>query len=113
MSLSDKMLAGGCALHVEALHGDVILILDGPDAGKNFVAVREIEQDMILNTDLGADPRAKRMLRFRDVIPLPRINSQTRIKTEDGKIWTAVRNPGDGFLTVDYELTEVVSGKDT
>lgn len=113
MSISDKMLASGCALHVEAIHGESILILDGIDAWKNFVAVRETEQDMVINSDLGADPRAKRMLRFRDIIPLPRINSQTRIQTEDRKIWTAVRNPGDGFLTVDYELTEVVSGKDT
>lgn len=113
MPISDKMLASGCALHVEAIHGESILILDGPDAGKPFQAVRETEQDMVINSDLGADPRAKRMLRFRDIIPLPRINSQTRIQTEDRKIWTAVRNPGDGFLTVDYELTEVVSGKDT
>ena len=113
MSLSDKMLASGCALHVEAIHGETILILTGPDAGKPFTAVRETEQDMLLTTDIGADPRAKRMLRFRDIPVMPVITSQTRIKTEDGRIWTAVRNPNDGFLSTDYELTEVVSGKDT
>lgn len=112
MPISDKMLAAGCALHVEAIHGEPILILDGTDAGKSFMGVRETEQDMVINTDLGIDPRAKRMLRFREGMPLPVIAAQTRIKTEDGKIWTAVRNPGDGFLTVDYELIEFIS-KDT
>lgn len=113
MGISDKMLASGCALHVEAIHGELVIILTGPSAGQGFIAVRETEQDMILNTDLGADPRAKRMLRFREGVPLPVINSQTRIQTEDRKIWSAVRNPEDGYLTVDYELTQVVQGKDT
>jgi hypothetical protein len=112
MSLSGKMLAGGCALHVEAIHGESILVLTGLDQGKSFTGVRETEADMVINSELGADPRAKRMLRFRDSIPVPRLGLNDRIKTEDGKIWTAVRNPGDGFLTNDFELIEVTK-KDT
>lgn len=113
MSLSGKMLASGCALHVEAIHGETILVLTGLDQGGTFTAVRETETDMVINSELGADPRAKRMLRFRDSMPVPRVSLSDRIKTADGKIWTAVRNPGDGFLTNDFELTEVVKGLDT
>lgn len=108
-SLSDKMLAGGCALHVEAVHGEPILILTGLDAGKTFTAVRENESDMLLATDLGADTRAKRIMRFRDGQPVPRLGSQDTLKTEDGKKWTAVRRPDDGYLTTDFELIEVIA----
>lgn len=106
------MLAGGCALHVEAIHGEPIFILTGLDAGRTFIGVRESEADMILTSELGPDPRAKRMLRFRDGA-VPRLSLNDKLRTEDGKIWTAVRRPDDGFLTVDFELIEIVQGKDT
>ena len=63
-ALSDTMLAGGCAQHIEAIHGERVQVLDGPDAGKWFSAVREIQGDQILTSDLGEDPRAKIFLRF-------------------------------------------------
>lgn len=113
MSLSDKMLAGGCALHLEAVHGEAIVILTGRDAGKPFTAIRENETDMVLTSDLGVDPRAKRMLRFRNGTPVPNLAQQDRLQTEDGKIWTAVRRPDDAYLTTDFELIEVVQGLDT
>lgn len=113
MGLSDKMLATGAALHIEAIHGEPILILDGPDAGKTFIAVRETESDQVLTTDLGMDPRAKRIIRFREGVRLPVIKPQTRLQTEGGKIWTALQRPDDGFLTTDFELIEVVKNIDT
>lgn len=112
MSLSDKMLASGCALHVEAFHGEPILILTGLDQGKTFTAVRETETDQLLTTDFGTDPRAKRVIRFRDGQPIPRISAQDKIQTEDGKKWTAVKAPQDGYLSTDFELTEIVPGVD-
>ena len=108
MPLSDKLLASGCVKHIENDHGETITILSGPDAGKKFVAVRENESDFILPTELSDDPRAKRMLRFREGAPqgLPNILGQDVIQTEDGKTWNATRNPQDGYLTVDYVLKE-------
>ena len=97
---------------VESLHGETVLVLTGADAGKSFVCVRETESDVTFNTDLGLDPRAKRIIRFRDGL-VPNLNSQDRIKTDDGKIWTTIRRPDAGYLTTDFELSEVVSGKDT
>jgi len=102
------MLASGCAFHVEVIHGETILILSGPQAGMTFTAVKETESDVLLNTELSEDPRPRRMVRFRDGFA-PNITSQERVKTEDGKIWVAVRNPGDGFLTQDFELKEVTT----
>ena len=113
MGIRDKMLAGGCALHVEAIHGETILVLSGLDAGKTFTAVRENDQDLALNTELGEDLRAKRMLRFRDGAPLPRLAQNDTVQTEDGKQWNAVRNPQDGYLSTDFELKEIVPTKDT
>ena len=112
-SLSDRMLDSGCALHVEAAHSESIRILSGTDAGRTFYAVKENETDMVLTTDLGADPRAKRMLRFRNSNAVPAIGSQASVETADGKIWLAVRAPQDGYLTTDFELIEKVDGKDT
>ena len=112
MSLSDKMLAGGCALHIETVHGEPILILSGPDAGGTFIAVRETETDQMPTIDFWPDPRPKRSLRFRDGVPVPRLTAQSRVKTEDGKIWQAIRRPDAGYLSTDFELIEVVPGKD-
>lgn len=114
-ALSDKLLSSGCGVHVEAIHGDVIRIISGADAGKSFFAVLETESDFVLTTELGEDPRSKTVLRFRTDAPqgLPNIGSQDVIETADGQRWTAVRHPRDGYLTTDYELREIISGKDT
>ena len=66
MGLSDTLLAGGCALHVEAIHGEPVLVLSGPDAGNTFTAVRENASDVTVDDNLTADLRAKRVIRFKD-----------------------------------------------
>ena len=107
-ALSDNLLAGGCALQSEAIHGQIVKVLDGPDAGKSFPAVREVESDQILMTEHGPDPRAKIVLRFREAAT-PNLVDQGRVKMEDGSIWRAVRRQEAGFLTNDYELVEKVA----
>ena|ERR1039458_4086370 len=109
--LSDLMLGGGCALHVEALHGERVRVLSGPDAGRSFAAVMEVEPDLGLEMALGNDPRGKRVLRFREPA-VPRLGSQDVVETDDGKRWRAVRRPDSAYLTVDFDLMEVVKGKD-
>ena len=111
-SLSDTLLDSGCALHIEAAHGESIKVLSGVEAGKTFTAVRETEMDAILTTDLGMDPRAKRIIRFRDSGTVPRLGGQDIVQTDDGRKWHAVQNPQAGYLTTDFELVEII-GKDT
>ena len=111
-ALSDTLLAGGCARQIEAIHGERVQVLDGSDAGKSFTAVREVEADQVLTTELGIDPRAKIWLRFREDAT-PNIVSQGTLQTDDGKKWKAVRRQEAGFLTNDFELTEIVPGKDS
>lgn len=100
------MLAAGVASHVEALHGEPVEILEGSDAGRTFIGVIEIESDAILTTDLGEDPRAKRMVRFVDG-RAPSITSQARVRLPDGKTYLAVRQDFGSYLTTDFELREV------
>ena len=107
-ALSDTLLAGGCALHVEAIHGEPVVVLSGLDAGQTFTAVRENTSDLAVTFEgLGADLRAHRLLRFRNAVP--RLAPTDRLRTADGKTWTAVRAPQDGYLTTDFELTEVTA----
>lgn len=110
-ALSDQMLADGCVKHIHTVHGENVLILSGPDAGKTIpLAVQENESDQIVVTEQGEDARAKRFIRFQHP-NIPQLGSQGEIRTTDvfGKnhIWNAVRQPGSAYLTVDYELTEI------
>lgn len=104
-SISDKMLSAGCAAHIAALHGEIIVVLSGDDAGKHFAAVQEIEPEVVEVTGGQYETRSKRVLRFR--APLPRLAPTDQVKTEDGRKWLTVKKPGDSYLTVDYELTEI------
>ena len=103
-SLSTQLLSSGCAQAIEAIHGESVKILSGPDAGKVFLGVVETESDLGLSSDLGIDPRAKVIVRFRDN---PRIESQEKVQTSDGKKWTAIRREFSAFLTNDFELKEL------
>lgn len=105
-ALSDTMLAGGCAAQIAAVHGEPVTVLTGLEAGLKFIGVVENETDFDLTSDLGSDPRSKRMIRFR-VGSVPRLRSQDVIQTQDGKKWKAVRKPGAAFLTVDFELNGI------
>lgn len=107
MGFSDTMLDAGCALHVEAAHGETIKVLSGSDGGNSFIAVRETEQDMVLSGDFHPDPRAKRCLRFRDSTGVPNLSPTDQIQTADGKKWLAVKNPQSGYLTTDFDLVEI------
>lgn len=110
MSISNHLLAAGAALHIEAVHGEPVRILGGTDAGQTFTAVIEIQTDAILTGDLGEDPRGKTMIHF---IGNPVIGSQTVVQRADGTKWKAVREPQGNYLTNDYELIQVVPGKDS
>lgn len=111
-SIGDQNLAVGCAVNVEAVHGETIRVLSGLDQGISFTAVKEIEADIEFETAVSLDVRGKRVVRFRDGA-VPRLNSQDTVQTDDGKKWTAVRMPQNSFLTVDFELKEIAAGKDT
>ncbi len=111
-SVADRLLAGGCVKLIEALHGETITVLSGVYAGQSFVGVKEVESDINLETDLGIDPRGKRVVRFRE-LAAPLLASQDVVQTDDGKKWNAVRMPGNNYLTIDFELKEFVAGKDT
>lgn len=102
VALSDTLLASGCALHIEAIHGEELWLPNG----EKIVAVREVEQDQILMGDTGPDARAKIVLRFRDEVAA-KIGLTAILKTGDGRRWQAVRRQEAGFLTNDYELTEL------
>ena len=107
--LSDRMLSGGCVAHIGRIHGEVVEVLSGPDAGRKFSAVNETESDQILSGIMGdEDPRARRFLRFAPQ-DAPDVRQNGRVKTADGKTWQAVRQPGGSFLTVDFELTEIAA----
>lgn len=107
MGISDTMLAVGCALHVDVIHGEQVLVLDGPDIGKKFRAVRENDSDLMISDALMPDRRAKRVLRF--IGKAPSLIDQGRVKTEDGKIWRVTVNPQDGYLSTDYSIMEITS----
>jgi hypothetical protein len=111
-ALSDLMLASGCALHIEATHGEWIEVLSGQDIGLKFLCVKENDPDAILESQLGSDRRAKRFIRFRNG-NVPRFGGQDQVRTEDGRKWNVVKSPQDGFLTSDFELREIVNGKDS
>lgn len=111
-SVSDLMFNLGCLPALETTHGETVTVLSGADAGKSFTAVQEIEQDIVFDEQLGPDRRAHRILRFRNTA-VPNITSRDRLQTSDGKTWSAVVRPGNAYLTTDFELLEIVAGKDS
>ena len=113
-ALADMMLAAGAASNVEAVHGERIVILTGEFAPRIVPGVVETMSDQTLDGILnpGGDPRAKVVLHFRRELKL-HTDRKFTIQTEDGRQWRAVRSQESSFLTDDYELTEIVPGKDT
>ena len=111
-SLSDTLLDSGCALHIEAAHSESIKVLSGPDAGKSFSGVKENQEDMMLASLLNDDdPRAKRIIRFRNSGKVPNLNKLDLVQTDDSRVWRAVRAPQNDYLFTDFILTEKI-GKD-
>jgi hypothetical protein len=114
MGFSDLLLDLGCARQIEAAHGEAVTVMSGVDAGKIFLAVRETEDDLTVNMETGGtDPRSRRVLRFRTTGAVPRLSSQDVVKTASGDLWRAIRAPRSGYLTTDFELIEILAGKDT
>jgi len=104
-SAADKLLANGVRV-LEQAHGEPVEILSGDDAGATFTAIIETETDSVLSAALGDDPRPRRVMRFSAA---PRMAHSVRVRTSDGRQWTAVRMPGQAHLTNDYELTEITA----
>ena len=110
--LSDIMLASGAGVLIPALHGETVTVLNGPDTGKTFTAVIEVEHDLSLSGEgLGMDRRAKRIARFTDG-SVPTMTGKTQIQTGDGKKWLVINDPQNGYLTTDFELQAIVAGID-
>jgi len=107
MSIADNMLSVGCAAHVAAIHGESVTILDGSLAGKVFTAVRETDGDQIVNIGDVSDRRGKRWFRF--IGQIPTLTRGTVVKTADGKRWSLMVAPQDGYLSTDYEAQEITT----
>lgn len=105
-SIAEQSLAGGAIRHVDAVHGDRVFIVSGPDAGKAFRGVVKTEGDQDIASLLGQQVLGRVLLYFRADSPQPVITPQTVLQAK-GRVWTAVQQPRNSFLTVDYELTEV------
>lgn len=106
-SLSDNLLADGYSL-LESVHGEQVTVLTGLDAGKKFTAIKENAPDVMLDSDMVVDPRAKRIIRFKSG-NVPRISDADVIQTSDGKLWRTVKYPQSGYLSEDFELVEITA----
>lgn len=109
-SIGDNLLAGGCAANLAAIHGEPVKVLTGVDAGKTFTAVVENEQDLSIDTNLGVDPRMKRIARFHGAPP--QLSSQDKVQLSNGQVFKAVLQPGAAYLSTDFELIEVSANHD-
>jgi hypothetical protein len=88
---------------------DSVEILSGADAGRRFTAITEEIQDVSMD---GSDTRIRRVIRF-SLAASPTVSKATMIKTEDGKKWRLTKMIGDERHSNNYEMVEVVTGKDT
>lgn len=108
MSLSDSMLSGSAIPALQSVHSELVQVIGtGPDAGRFFNGIREIEQDFEFEGEVATDRRAKRMVRF-PVGASPNLGKLDRLRTSDGKTWVATVRPGAAYLTVDFELIEKI-----
>jgi len=109
MGMSDTMLKGGCAPHINAVHSEWITVTSGLDAGKKFLAVVEVDADAMLAESMAVskgDRRARKQMRFMEDNPVPSLPPQTTVKTEDGKTWHVVDDPQNGYLSTDFQILE-------
>ncbi len=100
---------------LESVHGEPVLILDGVDAGKTFIGIMANEADVMLNSELLSDPRGRQMIRFTDRPGnVPSVNTKRLVKVQiNGKKYAATKQDFSAYLSVDFELTEIVPGKDS
>ena len=110
-SLSDIMLAAGVMPNLEAIHGEPVVVLDGVDAGRTFTGVITHETDVNLESDIISDPRQKVMIHFADRpgnVPSVGTKKLVKIKTADGKKWAATKQDFRAYLSVDFELVQII-----
>lgn len=105
------MLAAGAMPQLEAVHGEPVLVLDGVDAGLTFIGIILHEPDVNIESDILSDPRQKVMLRFTDRPGnVPSVNTKrlVKIQTADGKKWAATKQDFSAYLSVDFELVQII-----
>jgi hypothetical protein len=114
IGLSDMMLQQGCAPQINAAHSEQIMVLTGADAKKPFTAVVEVDQDAMLaeQMSISKDRRAKRVMRFMFGNAVPTLAPNDKVATADGKNWHVVDDPQSGTLSTDYNIVEILTGKD-
>ena len=107
MGLSDILLSGSLP-NLQAVHAEPIQVIgSGPDSGKFFSGIIEIEPDFVFDGEVSNDRRSKRVVRF-PVGKSPNLKKLDKLKTQGGRVWTATIMPGIAFLTVDFELIETI-----
>lgn len=110
-SLSDTLLAGSAMPLLESVHGEPVKVLDGVDAGKTFIGVIAHETDINLESDIMSDPRQKTMCRFTDRpgnVPSVNTKKLVKLQTADGKKWAATKQDFSAYLSVDFELVQIL-----
>ncbi len=106
MSPADRLLAI-CVDGLQTVHGETVRVLSGPEAGKDFKCIIEVETDLNIDSEMGQDVRGKRIARFRT--PPSHNNKPFVMRTDDGRQWKATRQPGQAHLTTDFELVEITA----
>lgn len=105
------MLASGAMPLLEEVHGERVKVLDGVDRGRWFVAIKENETDLQLSSPVVQESFGKRMLRFTDRpgnVPSVNTKKLVKLQTLDGKKWAATRQDNSAYLSVDFELVQLV-----
>ena len=110
-SLADTLLTVGLIPNLESVHGEVVTMLSGDDAGNTYTGVITLETDLVFSGDLGSDRRGKRTISFLGTVPT--ITSHSQLQDSAGKTWKVIRLPGDAYLATDFELVAVHATKDT
>ena len=111
-SLSDTLLAGAGMPNLSAVHEESVLILDGIDAGNTMYAIITHEPDVSISSEIiYSDPREKVMARFTfrpGNVPSANTKRMVKIKTQDGKKWSATKQDFSAYLSTDFQLVQTI-----
>lgn len=112
-SLLDMMISAGAIPAVASTSGERIQVLSGQNAGQYFWCNSiEIDREIILQTELGDDPRSGWVIRFDPAQPFPVLIRGDEIQQDNGQVWQIVRllslasPPAGSGKTLDYEISE-------
>lgn len=110
MSVLDQLAESGTGPLLEYSDGELILVLDGPDADKQYIASITIEPDLVATDLLSVDVRGHRRAAFRKQSGVPNLGKKNRIKRlKDGKIYTATIQSFDDYVFQVFDLQEVTT----